>query len=777
MSISLMDGFVKDLKVHVSHFGYHPEHPKRVICTGLEEETDFQIVDALAETVVWIGKLAATLDDFGKLLVGDFTRFSTPGSYYVRVGKDRSFGTFRIQSNLWDDYQRMIALHHFGIRRIGEDNVVGNMGDFHGVRWNDAMLSNGEGWRYIGASFADGDDRRIYPSVSLIVAQYCALGRTRPFWDSGDWIYSQVRWGLDGALSFLDKDGILRKALHAFPDADMDGQFYTGNEKRLGDAFDQTVTCNEYGLENREVVLASLLLGPAEAVFNYYDRDPVFFARVKQLCEIGYEKIEKMFKPFGESGFKLKGEDFRPFAGKFTSAAWTWLSALMHRITGQTRYLDQAIAYADVLMELQQNQPLGDENVQVSGWYRKQSATPSNPWGEKPEQEVMITPWIFQCLFKLLEFYPDHDRAPAWKKSIAAYAGNYLLASSRLNAFGHTPMKVGTEGLKRNRGTLSYQYFASVGRMFHQIGNAAYLIQAGKLSGDQNLSDAGWQQIQWYAGANPLGIGCIYGLSDNIPGAQYHGETFGRCVVGGTKNGMTGDANDQPEVRFWEYYTYGNLNCLWFATAIGSQTFSSELELWPKATREASHEPTSVGHPRYEFPVRLKGGFTYRFAAIQSTAGRVRWYVNAIEGGSTDVGLISPDGAYAAPFVTELQTVTIRVERENDPSTYDETLIALMPAPTKVANVTCRRTDNGVLLSWNPLPENCSGYTLWRRLPASSAEIGTIFERAWAVGPDVTETLYQLNAPAGTEFVIKAYHRSSDMIYGYGAASDPVTLN
>lgn len=773
-----MRGYVPDVRVHVSHYGYHPEHEKKVICAAdLSAAHEFELVDAALEQTVFRGPLEVVKDDFGTWRIGDFSAWNREGEYYVRIGGERSFGTFRIRANLWDEYQKMIALHYFGIRRIGEDNVIGNGGALHGVRWDDARLPNGEGWRYVGKSFADGNDRRLYPSVSLIVAQYCLLKRTQPFWDSGDWIYEQVRWGLDGALSFLDKDGILRKMLWAFPDEDTDGIFYSGDEKLWGDAFDQTANCNEYSLENREVVYASLLLGPAEAALLYYDKDPDFFERVKHLCIRGFANIERLFSARPEDGVKRKDEAVNPFAAKYSSSAWAWLCALLHQLTGEEFYMEKAVEAADTLIGLQQREWLGDGELRVRGWYRKHKDSAANPWGEKPEQEVMMTPWLYQSLFRLLELYPDHEKAGAWRESVRGYAEDYLLRSSAMNVFGYTPMKVGEDGLKRRRGTLSYQYFGEIGRMFHQVGNAAYLLSAAKLLGDDRLRQAGMRQIQWFAGINPLGIGCVYGLSGNIPGGQYHAETWGAAIPGGIPNGMTGDAQDFPEVRFWEYYTYASLNGLWFATAAGASKFGRELELWPAEVPEAPHDPESEGHARIVFPVRVKGGFSYRFHALAAPGKDLAWYVNGVEGGSAETGTIDSGGTYRAPFVTECARVTIGTALRGAPGTYAETPVLIMPAPPKVEGLRCLKRGHEVILTWNAVTANCSGYTIWRRLPVTEREAGTIFERVWAVDRDVTWFAYRLNAPHGTQFMVQAYHRSESMIYGYGPPSDIAELD
>jgi hypothetical protein len=790
--LRLHDGFVSGLRVHVSHYGYHPEHPKEVFCLGLPDAAHFEVCRADNGDVCFSGALQRHPDDdFGDVRVGDFSTLRVAGRYFVRVGTERSFGTFTIAAGLWDDYQRLIALHYFGVHRIGEDNIVGNGGDFQGVRWDDAQYPGGVGWRYIGRGWADGDDLRIYPSMSLVVAQYCRLRDTQPFWDKGDWIYQQVRWGLDGALSFLDHDGILRWMLRAFPDRATDGRFYSGNQKFLCDAFDCHGTSNEYSLANREVVFASLLIGPAEAALAFRERDPAFFDRVVHLCEIGVTAIARLSSLRKEGGVVLPGEDDNPFAGKYSSAAAAWLSAVLHRLTGNERYATAAAGYADELLACQQRESLGDGRAKLSGWFRRTAAAPANPWGEKPEQEVMITPWIYQGLFRLLELLPGHPRASAWREAIRAYAADYLAAGARLNVFGYTPMKVGTAGLKRTRGTLAYQYFAGIGRQFHQIGNAAFLLQAGQLLGDRALVDAGWRQIQWFAGANPLGFGCIYGLSANIAGGQYLPETWGRACPGGTVNGLNGDEHDRPAPRFWEYYTYANLNALWFATVAGSRRFAAPLELWPKEIAEAPHDPAKPGHPLLRFPVRFKGGCAYPLTAAQATPCPLRWLVDGRPGGDDTVGRVDNAGVFTAPFVTAVRRVILRVECADDPAIADETAAEILPVPRAVPGLRAERHEGGVRLRWTPLVENCSGYTVWQRLPVIRAkddsaaahyalpgpeQAGTIFQRIWAVDAPRTECTLPIPAAAGTEFMVRAYHRSATAIYGYGPESAPVML-
>jgi hypothetical protein len=760
------------VKVLVSQHGFNPEHPKIVHYKG--EADKFLVKRSDDGTTVHTGSLTAVEGDFGRFMQGDFSNFRTPGDYYIQIGADRSPGSFRIAPNLWDNLQKASAWYFFGVRRLGEDNVMGNLGDYRLVNWEHARIKSEQGdkYKYIGRAWADGEDGRIYPSASLVVAQYCALKESNPFWDKSDWIYAQVRWGLDGTLSFLEKDGLLRLMLAAWPDhqtMDYDNIFHSGDEKYLGDCFDQTHTCHEYSAtENHEVVYSSLLIGPAYAVCLFRDKDPEFFGRVERLVKAGYDNIRARYNPYPQ---------------KYSLASWIWLNLLMWRMTGDDVYRDRAVAEADRLMELQQRTPAGDSAIKASGWFRKDMKSTRNPWGEKPEQEVMVTPWLYQVFFKLLEYLPEHEKAGDWKKTVNSYAKDYLFTISRLNPFGFTPMKVEASAqskLKRRRGDLGYQYFAQIGRHFHQLGNAAFMLQAGKLMDDKELIDAAWRQLFWFAGDNPSGVALMFGFGKNVFSVQSYQKTLGRAIPSGVTNGAIGDKMDNPyHKQYNEYYTYANVNALWISTVIGASRFENAIELWPKEITESPHTANPDKHPLFSFPVRMKGGFTYNFMAVvrDDPANAVQWLVDGLEGGNTEKGTITTGGAYTAPYVTSETKVTITAVSRKDKSIQDQTAVTIMPVPRKVKNLRCRIVGGKAELSWDAVEGNAVGYTVWRRLPSATGRTGTIFELVGSTElgktnysyPNGKIRHYDDDLPlAGTEFMIKAYNMKVDRNFQYG---------
>jgi len=758
------------VKVFVSQYGFNPEHPKIVHYKG--DATMFSVKNALSDKVVFSGELRSVTCDFGTFCQGDFSEFREEGDYYIQINNDRSPGIFSIRFNRWDNLQKYSAFYYFGLRRMGEDNVMGNLGDYRLVNWEHGRIpvENGNLYKYIGKAWGDGGDGRTYPSVSLVVAQYCALKETNPFWDNNDWIYSQVRWGLDGTLSYLEKDGLLHWMQAARPDHQTktyDNKLYSGDEKILVNAFDVLLTEKEYNKDNPEVTYTSLLIGPAYATVLFKDRDPEFFERVQRLVQLGYDRVYN---------------DFKPFPKKYSLGSWIWLNLLMWKMTGDTIYSERAISAAEDLIQIQHKDIQGSDNLKVKGWFYKDENSTKNPWGEKPEQEVMITPWIYQGLFKLIEYLPEHHKTNIWKNTVRMYACDYLLALSRQNSFGYTPMKAEAStgsSLKRKKGDISYQYFANIGRQFHQIGNAAFMMQAANILNDKELADAAWKQVFWFSGNNPMGTSHIYGFGTNTSSQQgpIYRESLARAFPGGTSNGAIGDEFDNPYHNFYnEYYTYANLNVLWLSTIIGAKRFENPIEIWPKTINESPHTATPESHPLDTFHLRIKGGFEYNFMAIvrEDPKNSVQWFVNGVSGGNKRYGRISKNGCYKAPFVNDEMKVTIAAVSKKDKTVRDQTEITIYPVPKQIRNLNYQIDSGKIVLSWSPVSANIKGYTIWKRLPSTETFTGTIFEMVGATSYDQPTYTYPNDSiryyqdhllPEGTEFIVKAFNYREDSNY------------
>lgn len=739
----------KGVTVLVSQAGYNIDAPK--IVSSTVAGTSFTVVNALTGATVYTGTLAPKSGDLGTVYQGDFTGFKTPGTYYVKVGAARSYGNFPIDAQVWDRMIQLNALHYFGLRRMGEDNIVGNLGEYRLVGWEGARTYNRA--KHIGRAWADGDDGRVYSSCSLVVAQYCNFADTKPAWDNGDWIYQQVRWGLDGALTFLGKGGELEKVLLQTDHQTVtyDNKLFSFDEKFMTPVSpweSPSTTGNEYDKTNLEAIATSMLIGPAQSVAIYRTRDPEFFGRVEALVKLGYNATFA----------KYYASPTAPAWNKYSLGAWAWLNVNMHRMTGDVTYQTRAIAALDKLLALQVTAPVNG----VAGWYRRDASAMISPFGDKPEQEVMVTPWMYQGIIAAVQQYPTHANAAKWKTSLASY-GSYLSTMADRNPYGLTPIKVDagpTSKLARHAGSLHYQYFAAIGRQFHQIGNAAFMKQIADLTGNATLRDAAWKQMYWFVGHNPLGVSFINGMGTNVASQQYYQTTLGKCFPGGTVNGLTAtgvSATDKMVTggytsvvtvdaptfdKFNEYYTYATLQVLWASQVFGNNNakFGDPISIWPCATRESVHT-ADPNHPRLSFGVRMKAGQAYRFGAnVQADPlNRVAWWTGGIRGGTAATGFISVDGVYTAPAVTSETVVRISCTSTGLPvgiSTFTD--VTIMPVPqtgptlsAALVNVTTAYgTSAKTRLTWtaSPAADAVSGYTVWKRLPVGTTTAGTVWE-------------------------------------------------
>lgn len=719
--------------VAISQYGYNPEHRKTVSYVG--SAATFDIYNATTNTPVsgWTAKpLVAKTDGLAATPVtvsqGDFSAFVAEGSYYVKVGADKSL-PFAIKAHLWDDLVPAIAHHYFTQRRQGEDNVGGNFGDFRLVEWNGVKTVRAE-HRDISHGFGDGGDGRIYASQGLVAAEFCNMWEKNRAWDKGDWIYEQIKWAVQGCCEFLEKNGNLLNILLAD-----DHQVWT-YDRQLGGkkiktmtdgGFDKGNTGSEYNKLNEEVIQSSLLIGPAYGAALFKSRDPDFWGPIADLVRAGYNTTYARF---------YAGSP----APKYSLAAWAWLNVCMFKLDGLEMYKARAIDAVNKLLTLQQTAAVEG----VRGWFRRATDSTISPYGEKPEQEIMIVPWIYQGIIKAIETFPADAGVPAWKEALRSYCEDYLLKIAGFNAFGYTPMKAeasATSKLARKKGGLAYQYFGAIGRQFHQMGNAAFLLQVGTMLGKQNLVDAAWQQMYWFAGHNPIGKGFINGFSTNNDVCGFCYETLGREFDAALSNGTCAETastetmipggytkvvtNDSPNyTRYNEYYTYGNLDVLWFASGILNPTPSPAVYLWPAETRET---PRNGVAGKNVFPIRLKGGHTYNFGALVKgdAANAVAWTATA----GTVVG-----GRYTAPAVSAETVVTITATSIANPVNKAETKVTILPVPVAVAGLTAvvgpvtnaNGTTQKVTLRWTPVSGNVQGYAVFKRLPTVKDAAGNV---------------------------------------------------
>ncbi len=93
--------------IRINQLGYQPESIKAAVWVGKKQEKikKFELVDAQTEQVVWSSKRAESKGPYGPFASTyrlDFSKFTTPGTYYVQVGATHS-PTFRIDAEVYHE--------------------------------------------------------------------------------------------------------------------------------------------------------------------------------------------------------------------------------------------------------------------------------------------------------------------------------------------------------------------------------------------------------------------------------------------------------------------------------------------------------------------------------------------------------------------------------------------------------------------------------------------------------------------------------------------------
>lgn len=117
--------------VTINQLGYKPDASKIAVFRGITEETDFSVVNAENNEVVYTGTLYGERENTSADEVnwyGDFSEVTTPGTYYITCGKLDASYQFEIANDIYDklldDTVRMLYLQRCGCEV--EDETFGH---------------------------------------------------------------------------------------------------------------------------------------------------------------------------------------------------------------------------------------------------------------------------------------------------------------------------------------------------------------------------------------------------------------------------------------------------------------------------------------------------------------------------------------------------------------------------------------------------------------------------------------------------------------------------
>lgn len=571
--------FPRDLQVNVliNQIGYLPRSSKKVVVTA-PEHTKFHVIQIESGNEVLCENLSTSKCDFGNFAVGDFSKITTPGTYYIKVDKYQRSFPFKINQNIYSDAMQTIV-KYFSRQRCGA-STTGYLTPCHiddGIR-----LDNGKHQDVTGG-WHDASDLRKWVGATI----YGMIGLARlyknlqPQFDNGQ-IMNELRWGNKYFLNMQEPAGYVMS--HVGGDALKHGDSNRWTDNIIGDesgtvrtikplsggsSSDLTIVGNK---DDRVIQTRPLdpigqycfIIAESEMACLTKQEDPVY----SEKC------LTSALKCFDWCVQSVNDDNIGQIGSAIESAIE------LFRATESEKYLNFAINYARKLSALQVKEPI-DKDIPIRGFYfRSQNQ-------QVPYLDIWHGCWHLIALCELIEMLPDHPESSQWRESVSLYAKDYLFEMSQRNSFGIVPYGffAGEDpGGNRRIGDYWYRYFMKptegwwVGINANLASAGVGLVKASKILQDCSLLSVAQRQLDWILGFNPHGSSTIEGIGYNHPKQFINGNEFRPAtprIPGAVMNGIGGTIDDMPDLydgtyNTAEYWTPMVAFTLWLMSELSS---------------------------------------------------------------------------------------------------------------------------------------------------------------------------------------------------------------
>jgi hypothetical protein len=548
--------FPRDLRVDVAlnQVGYAPAASKRCVLAG-RGPARFEVVRAVDLKVVFSGDLVESDGDFGRCRVGDFSAVTDRGTYYVKAGDSRSY-PFRIAPDAYGEAIGLI-LGYFASQRCGPSET----GYLTPCHCDDAVrLDTGEHQDTTGG-WHDASDLRKWVGATI----NGMIGLAQVYERTADAarrerILEELRWGNRYFLAMQEPAGYVMRHVGGDALAHGDGNRWTDNAVGPKGGEPATIDPAPGGSASQITVVG----GKDDRVIQTQPLD-----RMGQ-----YKFIVAQARMS-----RLTRQADRPYADRCLAAAvrcYAWcakegpetsaealggaLAAAveLYKCTGQEAYQVDAIARAAGLARCQATEPLAPD-APVRGFYRRAAEDP------EPYRDIRHGCWHLFGLCDLVELFPRHASAGAWRQAIRLYARDYLAAMSARNGYGIVPFgffRKGDPGGNRRIGGCWYRYFMQpsgwwVGINANLASAGIGLCRAADVLGEPALRAVAQRQLDWILGCNPFGASTVEGVGYNQPPPFVNGTEFRPAtprLPGAVMNGLGGTDDDRPDKGKGDYH-------------------------------------------------------------------------------------------------------------------------------------------------------------------------------------------------------------------------------
>jgi len=529
-----------------SQIGYHPMNTKHVYLRSAVAkppsgifENDFSVVDVKTGKEVFRGKVSKwgqKWDTFWWVL--DFTPLRLQGEFYVKTGKLVSTG-FKIEDGIFHKTDlAVIALDQLEHRiHQGIDDKRGGLKGLYTNCPPETRI-----YMDCGSPYAELEP--VGTCVYALIDMHNLLGREFPEKDRK----RMIDLAAMGADYFV-------AAQRSSADPEIEGMFYhsllVNNRDTWAGNF-STYLDAAYGMA---------LLAKAHMFFK--DKDAQRAARYLEAAKKAWKlcahrpyhtKADKTFPygcnayfwnapvgiqdTFGRSFYNMLDKNWKMPDSLRTRDRLPFIqgSALLYEITGESKYLDKAIEFADVVIERQ----FTDWEKPIEGCFGTFYEFEGNNeaffhefmqggfWWEGNVEALNL-----EGLMHLLRLAPRNPRTAAWHNAILTYAENYARKATTLNPLGIYPVACYKDP---QYGGIKYFQNTLMGSSCLYGFSAKNFMMLGEFLKDSSF------QLPAIAGVN-----FIAGLNPGIPNAYEETAWDARTLIQGVGRSWFGPSGDLAE--------------------------------------------------------------------------------------------------------------------------------------------------------------------------------------------------------------------------------------
>ena len=516
----------------VNQVGYPPKSSKVCMIAG-EKPIQFRVIDTQNNKTVFKGIMEPRQGRFGNFLVGVFSELHTEGIYVIEAGKKKS-EAFRIAGNIYEDAIEK-SVTYFSIQRCGP-STTGYAAPCHVD--DGRRLDTGPGWpmkyhRNVSGGWHDAGDYRKWVAFTLygMIGLCKVAGAMGPDWHR-DRILDELRWGNRYFLNMQNVGGYVMN----YCGGD-DGMYLTDNIP--GTADDRPIHTE-----------------PASFVHDQIDRSTQYnYIWAEALTAGIFKSSDPEYSDTCLNAalkcYKWCYENF--YANKINELGSALMASIeLFRVSGQKKFLENAIVVAGRIVDLQVKDPI-DEKYGMKGFFITSSRD------EEPAKQSWQGPQCIMGLCDLYEMIPDHKNAVQWKETIRMYYEDYLTKLTSLNNFELVPIglfKSNDPGGEQRIGDYWYRYLSVTADNAFAGGTNANISSAGigflyasKILQNDRLSAVAQRQLDWIIGLNPLNISTIEEVGRNQP-IRFINTTLNipPLIPGAVMNGIGGTMEDVPDL-------------------------------------------------------------------------------------------------------------------------------------------------------------------------------------------------------------------------------------